>query len=71
LSPRRLGVRIKRLRVEKGMTQAAVAKRAKISRVHLANIESADDAAHHRSPSLAVLERVARALGVPVTALLE
>jgi transcriptional regulator with XRE-family HTH domain len=52
------------------MTQAALAKRAKISRVHLANVESADKAPHHRSPSLAALERIAKALGVPVTELL-
>lgn len=53
------------------MTQAALAKKARISRVHLANVESADNAAHHRSPSLAVLERIAKALGVKVGRLLE
>jgi len=64
-------MKIKRLRVEREMTQAVLARKARISRVHLANIESADDAAHHRSPSLAVLERLARALGGPATELLE
>jgi transcriptional regulator with XRE-family HTH domain len=38
--------------------------------VHLANIESRDRAAHHRTPSLATLERLARALGVSVAELL-
>jgi transcriptional regulator with XRE-family HTH domain len=71
VSPKRLGMRIKRMRIEHELTQAALAKKAKISRVHLANIESADNAPHHRTPSLAVLERLARALGVPVTELLE
>jgi transcriptional regulator with XRE-family HTH domain len=64
-------MKIKRLRIERELTQAALAKKAKISRVHLANIESADSAPHHRTPSLAVLERLARTLGVPVTELLE
>lgn len=64
-------MKIKSVRTEKGLTQAVLAKKARISRVHLANVESADNAPHHRSPSLAVLERLARALGVPVTALLE
>jgi transcriptional regulator with XRE-family HTH domain len=64
-------MKIKRLRSDKGMTQAVLAKRAKISRVHLANVESADNAPHHRSPSLAVLERIAKALGVTVGRLLE
>ena len=66
-----LGVRIKKLRTDRGLTQAALAEKVRISRVHLANIESPDRAAHHRTPSLATLERLARALGVPVTDLLE
>ena len=71
MSPRRLGMRIKRARLDKGFTQAKLAKRLRISRVHLANLESPDNAKHHRSPSLALLERISRALGVPVTELLE
>jgi len=57
-------MKIKRLRIKKGMKQAALAKKARISRVHLANIESPDAAPHHRTPSLAVLERLAHHLGV-------
>ena len=71
MSPRRLGMKIKRLRNERALTQTALAKKARISRVHLANLESADSAPHHRTPSLAVLDRLAKALGVPVTELLE
>jgi transcriptional regulator with XRE-family HTH domain len=71
VSPRQLGMKIKRLRVERELTQQALAKKVKISRVHLANIESPDSATHHRTPSLAVLERLARALGVQVGRLLE
>jgi transcriptional regulator with XRE-family HTH domain len=62
---------IERCRIERGLTQAALAKKVRISRVHLANLESPGTVSHHRSPSLAVLERLARAPGVPVTKLLE
>jgi len=55
---------------EKRLTQAALARKVGVSRVHLANIESADDVAHHRTPSLALLDKLAKALGVPVTELL-
>ena len=64
-------MKIKRLREAQGLTQAALAKKARISRVHLANIESADDAPHHRSPSLAVLERIAKHLDTSAGELLE
>lgn len=69
--PPKLGMRIKRLREKRKMTQAALAERAGVSRVHLANIESPDDAAHHRTPSLRTLEKIARALGVKLAALLK
>jgi transcriptional regulator with XRE-family HTH domain len=48
------------------MTQERLAKRAKVSRGYLAAIE----AGHRKNPSLAVLKRLAKALGVPVTELL-
>jgi transcriptional regulator with XRE-family HTH domain len=67
LSPKRLGMRLKHLREERGLTQAALAKQVGVSRVHLANIESADSAGHHRTPSLALLDKLAKALGVPVS----
>ena len=70
MSPRKLGMKIKRRREELDMTQAALAEKVGISRVHLANIESADTSKHHRSPSLATLEKIAKALRVKVTELL-
>jgi transcriptional regulator with XRE-family HTH domain len=63
----RLATVIRELRATKQLTQADLAKRAKIARGYLADIE----AGHRKNPSLAVLERLAKALGVPVTALLE
>jgi transcriptional regulator with XRE-family HTH domain len=70
LSPRRIGMRIKAKRTAKGWSQTKLAAKVGISRVHLANIESADDAPHHRNPSLALLDRIAKALRVSVTELL-
>ena len=49
------------------MTQEALARRAKVSRSYLAALE----AGHRKNPSVAVLRRIANALGVPVAALLE
>jgi transcriptional regulator with XRE-family HTH domain len=63
-------MKIKRLRKKKRLTQAALAEKVGVSRVHLANVESADAASHHRTPSSALLDKLAKALGVPVTELL-
>ena len=64
MSPKRLAAMLKKLRGE--MNQEALAKRAKVSRGYLAALE----AGHKKNPSLAVLQRLAKALGVPVTELL-
>lgn len=48
------------------MTQEELAKRAKVSRGYLASLE----AGHKRNPSLAILQRLAKALGVPIAKLL-
>ncbi len=63
-------MKIKRIREARDMTQADLAKKVGISRVHLANIESADTSKHHRSPSLATLEKIAKKLKVKVSELL-
>jgi transcriptional regulator with XRE-family HTH domain len=65
MSPKQLATVLKRLRGE--MRQEELAKKAKVSRGYLAAIE----AGHKKNPSVAVLKRLAKALGVPVTALLE
>ena len=59
-------MRVKPLRETKGLTQTALAKLAKLHRVYVAQIE-----ARAKVPSLAALERLAKAPGVPVTRLLE
>ena len=64
MSPKRLATMLKKLRGD--MKQEVLAKRAKVSRGYLAALE----AGHKKNPSLAVLQRLAKALGVPVTELL-
>ncbi len=64
MSPKGLAMTITRLRG--AMTQEELAKRAKVSRGYLAALE----AGHRKNPSIAVLERIAKALKVPVTELL-
>jgi transcriptional regulator with XRE-family HTH domain len=67
MSPSTLKTMIKRLRIERGLTQVELAKKAKVTQAYVAKIEGGDRV----NPSLPVLRRLAKALGVPVTALLE
>ena len=55
---------VRRLRQQAGLTQEALAKRAGIARPNLARVESG-----RYRPSLETLERIARALGQPVSTL--
>jgi transcriptional regulator with XRE-family HTH domain len=67
MSPaRQMGKRLKKLREAREMSQAALATRAKISRGYLIRLE-----AGRQDPTLGMLERLAKALGVPVTELLD
>jgi transcriptional regulator with XRE-family HTH domain len=61
-----MGARLKRLRVTKKMSQAALAKRAGLTREYVNKLE-----AGKQDPSLTTISALAKALGVPVTALLE
>ena len=63
---KRVSKRLKWIRVERGLSQQALATKAKISRGYLARLEAAE-----QDPTLGVLERLAKALDVPVTKLLE
>ncbi len=62
-----LGKTIRRLRLARGLTQEALARRAKISRVYITVLEGG----YRVSPSVAVRKRLARALRVPITKLLD
>jgi transcriptional regulator with XRE-family HTH domain len=66
LTPRNLGVTIKRFRERRGLTQEALAKKAGLHRVYVAQIEG-----QTKVPSLAALEKLAKALGVKVGRLLD
>ena len=58
---------LKKLREEKGLSQAEVAKKAEVTDAYIAQLETGK----RNNPSLDVLKRLARALGVPVAELLE
>jgi XRE family transcriptional regulator, master regulator for biofilm formation len=67
MSPQRLSVVITKFREGQGLTQRDLAKKAKVTAAYVAMIETGV----RKNPSLAILKRLAKALGVPVTALLE
>jgi transcriptional regulator with XRE-family HTH domain len=56
---RRVAARVSTLRAQRGLTQEALAARAKLNRVTLARLEKA-----LHPPNIETLERIARALGV-------
>lgn len=58
---------IRELREKGQMTRVELAKKARVTTAYVSMIE----AGKRRSPSLPVLRRLAKALGVPVTELLE
>ena len=57
---------ITKLREGQGLTQRDLAKKAKVTAAYVAMIETGV----RKNPSLAILERLAKALNVPVTELL-
>jgi len=62
----RLGQRIRELRLAAGLTQAELARRTGIHRPNIARVE-----AGRHTPSLETLARLATAIGVPTTAVLD
>ena len=62
-----LGRRILAARTAKRLSQEALAKKAKVSRIYVAMLETGA----RQSPSLPVLERLAKALGVKLVDLLK
>ena len=67
MSAQRLSRVIQKLRETKDMSQRQLARAAKVTPGYIAQMETG----HAKNPSLAVLRRLAKALGVPVTELLE
>jgi transcriptional regulator with XRE-family HTH domain len=60
-----VGKNVRRLRVQKGLTQEELAFEAKIDLTYVGGIERG-----HRNPSLTVMARIANALSVPLAKLL-
>jgi transcriptional regulator with XRE-family HTH domain len=58
---------LKRTRADKGLTQRDLAKQARVTQGYVAQLEMGI----RKNPSIETLKRLAKALGVPVTALLE
>ncbi|PWB38334.1 MAG: DNA-binding protein [Parcubacteria group bacterium] len=65
-SSRKLGVNVRRIREEKGMTQGDLCRKLALDRAYLSNVESGK-----KNPTLATIERLAEALGVSVDELLK
>jgi XRE family aerobic/anaerobic benzoate catabolism transcriptional regulator len=63
---RQMGKRLKQLREAKQWSQVALAQRARLSREYVLRLE-----AGQQDPSLSTLRALAKALGLPVTKLLE
>jgi transcriptional regulator with XRE-family HTH domain len=62
-----IGMKIRKLRQDKGWTQEVLAKRATIDRVHLTQIETGVRV----NPTIQTRKKLAKALGVPITELLD
>ncbi len=67
MSPKRLSRVLKELREEKGLSQGDLAKKAKVGRTYIVKLEGGNK----KNPSLQTLQKLAKALGLPVTELLE
>ncbi len=66
MSAKRLSVAIRQAREQKGLSQAELAKRAKVAQGYISDLE----AGGKKNPGIDVLKRLAKALGVPVAKLL-
>ncbi len=63
---KRLGSNVKRLRLEKGWSQEDFADRANIHRTYVSDIERAA-----RNPTITIVERLAKALKVKASVLID
>lgn len=66
MSPRQIGKTLKERREGLGLTREQLAKKAKVTTAYVSMLE----AGKRKNPSLPVLRRLAKELGVPVTELL-
>ena len=67
MSPRRLNMIVQDLRTKKDISQRELAKKAGVSTAYIAHLETG----FRKNPSLGVLIRLAKALGVSVAELVK
>ena len=67
MTAKRLGTTIRRLRQAQKLTPRELGKKAKVSSTYVALIEAGE----RKNPSIRIAKHLAKALGVPITALLE
>ena len=60
-----LGLAVKRIREDQGMTQMSLAEKARVSQAWISLSERAGETKKNKRPSLSILERIALALGLP------
>jgi putative transcriptional regulator len=65
MARKRFPVRLKELRAQRGLSQAALAAKVRVSREYIARLETGK-----HDPPLSRLEKLAKALGVPLGELL-
>lgn len=63
---KRVAVNVQRLRRDRGLSQEELGARARVHQTYLSQVESAK-----RNPSIDVIERLAEALGVDISALFQ
>jgi transcriptional regulator with XRE-family HTH domain len=66
MSRKRVGMKLKQLRTQRGVTQVTLAKKVRVTQAYIALLEKGRE-----NPTLDVLEKLAKALTVKVTELLE
>ncbi len=65
-SAKKLGVNIRRIREAKGMTQGDLCRKLEIDRAYMSNVENGN-----KNPTLATIEKIAKALGVSIDELMK
>ena len=67
MTPRTIGMALRRIREAKGVSQLELAKKAKVAQGYISALEAGEK----KNPGINVLKRLAKALGMAVTDLLE
>lgn len=67
MAPRTLGMKLKALREDRGLSQTALAKKVGVTQPYITMLEHRDDL----NPTLGVLRKLAKVLRVPLTDLLK